>query len=101
MGESPPMIPMVGQTIVVFGGTLAIWAIDKKRREAEPGASDDTPGPFTVVLLCFLLNFVCLPYYFYRSRRSFFGLTLGVFFMVTLLVASVATNMALRIAHLG
>lgn len=95
------MIPLIGQTLVLFGGTLVIWAIDKKRREASQTSADATPNAFVIVLLCFLLNFVCLPYYFLRSRRSFFGLTLGIFFMVALLIASVGTHMALRFAHLG
>lgn len=93
------MLPFLGQTLVFFGGTLLIWAVDRSRRARTQGEEDDAPSPFTIVLLCFLLNVACLPYYFGRTRRSFYGFTLGVFFMLALLMLSVATNVALRLVH--
>jgi hypothetical protein len=50
------------QTMVLFGGTFAVIAVDRDRRP------ELQPQWVTVILLGVLLNFACLPYYFHTTR---------------------------------
>jgi hypothetical protein len=57
---------MIGllQTMVLFGGTFAVIAVDRDRRpELQPQMTN-------VIILGVLLNFACLPYYFHTTRRG-------------------------------
>ena len=75
--------------VVLFGLTLAIFfgdrAIRSKRGALNPYHEPETG---TIVLLCFLLNIACLPFYFYKSRGSGVGLAIGIAAFIGTFVAS-------------
>ncbi len=64
------MVIFLVQAAVLFASTLAIWAIDWKVRDARSVQALDGPEASTIVLLCFLINVACLPYYFAKTRSS-------------------------------
>ncbi len=62
---------------VLWGSTLAIYALDKAWRKRPPRVGDDRirlpgtePNFWLMLLLTLLCNFAALPFYFYNTRGA-------------------------------
>lgn len=65
--------------VVLYGSTLAIFFVDRAIRARRGGLNPyHEPEVGTVVLLCFLLNLACLPYYFAKTRGGALGVVIGI-----------------------
>jgi hypothetical protein len=80
------------QITIIFGGTYAIYTIDRNRRRAVGGLSMKDPDTKTLMLLNLLLNLVCLPYYFKNTRGSMSGMFIGIGWFLLLLVTSIGVG---------
>lgn len=77
-----PVVIFLLQASTFIGGTLAVIQFDRKRR---PRMMKE-PSTGTLLLLSFLCNIACLPYYFYATRGGGKGIAIGVGLSVGLYV---------------
>jgi hypothetical protein len=82
MGNRISIAVIVG---VIWGSTLAIYALDKALRKRPPRVGDDKirlpgtePSIWMMLLLTLLCTFAALPYYFYNTRGAL-GFIAGIF----------------------
>lgn len=87
--------------IILWGGTFATVAVDRRLRRAKGAFGGfNEPELFPIIMLGLLLNLACLPYYFWKTRGSALGGLAGFGLFLVILIAGTIANVGVTIfAH--
>ncbi len=84
--------------LVLWISTMAVVVVDRRMRDSRRDDDllpMDEPGLGSLIAIAVLFNVACLPYYFFRTRRSVLGLLMGVGFFIVCFVLTVGSSVAL------
>ena len=90
-----PLVAILVQLLVLYGGTIAIFTIDRKRRERQGKTVLGEPEPGMLWVLAVLCNIACLPYYFFKTRGGV-GLAIGIGLFLACMFASMLAGTLVR-----